>query len=137
MNESGLKFLLVGLGLLLGGCSAGHGVWALRSHWYEYESSLYLATKEPAPENQRKHMEAMERLLSECDARGLKPPPGIHAEYALYAARLGRTGEVAAHLAREMESYPESAVFIGVLARILGISLPQTAPEGESDGGGE
>ncbi len=89
------------------------------SAWSLYEHSLYEALRVPGGESYAAHAELLGRIVDESRSAGRKPPPGIYAEYGLYLARTGRAQRAKECFEAEKEAYPESAVFVAVLERVV------------------
>ena len=89
-----------------------------------YETSLYTVLREPSPEHTAEHAEFLTEAVREAEAEGRKPPPGICIECALYLERTDRTGEAQEFLDRELRYYPESAVVVAVMVRLLAGKAP-------------
>ena len=111
-----LLILAVGLLVVLPGCGG--------STLQKYETSLYTVLREPSPEHTAEHAEFLEQAVLKAEAEGRKPPPGICIECALYLDRIVRGGEAQEFLDRELRYYPESAVIIAVMVRVLAGEAP-------------
>ena len=96
--------------LALAGCS---------STWDKYPPSLYTALREETPVAIEKHEKLLERIITEADKSGKKPPAGIEAEYAYYSWRLGMPDKAREALRLEGVHYPESRQFLSIMDRFL------------------
>jgi hypothetical protein len=105
-----LALALLSTFVLMAGCA---------SSWERYDESLYLSIKEATPEAYESHARLLAAIIAESYESGVKPPPGICAEYAFYLARLQRPKEGEVYLAKEVEYYPESQTFVAVLKRLM------------------
>ncbi len=112
--------------MLLAGCA---------SSWDNYGPSLYGVLQEPSVETMQSHLELLARIIENARSDGRRPPPGMQAEYAYYARRLGRTQEAKEHIAAEARDYPEARTFLAVFERYLDtvspISMPGEFAKGE------
>ena len=80
---------------------------------------LYVTLKEPREETFEEHSQLLSDVIESYESREQKPPPGVLAEYAFYLARLGETEEANRYFKAEMEAYPESAIFVTSLERMM------------------
>ena len=71
----------------LGGCAAT--VTEAGYYWGDYSQTLYKYTKDPNETTLAAHVEELEDIISTSDEKGLKVPPGIHAELGYIKARQG------------------------------------------------
>lgn len=124
-----MRCVLYTTGLLLGtGCA---------SAWDNYGPSLYTVLREPSVETATRHLELLERIIENAKQAGVRPPPGIQAEHAYYARRLGRNQQAKESLEAEARDYPEARRFLEVLARHLEAVTPitNTRQEGQEEAG--
>jgi hypothetical protein len=84
-----------------------------------YASSLEAVLREATPENLLAHRQALERALADYERAGTEPPPGLHAELAWYAHRLGDREAAAAALRKELTLHPAARDFVQALERFL------------------
>ena len=67
----------------------------------------------------KKHLATYEKVIATQKATRGVVPPGIYADYGFLLIQNGKTTEGKAMLAKELELYPESKVFVGsILKRI-------------------
>jgi len=94
----------------LGGCAAT--VTEAGYYWGDYSQTLYKYTKDPNETTLAAHVEELEDIISTSDEKGLKVPPGIHAELGYIKARQGNDALAMGHYEKEMSLYPESRLFL-------------------------
>lgn len=87
--------------------------------WYDYQRDYYEFVKNNDKKSLEKLAETYNKIIkNQKDSRGIVPP-GIYADYGYLLLEQGKTEEAKAMLAKEIELYPESAVFVGsILKRI-------------------
>jgi len=100
---------LLGAAFVLGGCAT---VTETGYYWGNYSQTLYTYTKAPSDESLEEHVSELENIIQESATRGLKVPPGIHAELGYIKARQGEDGAAMANYESEMQLYPESRLFL-------------------------
>lgn len=89
-------------------------------YWGHYSTTLYGYTKAPSDETLSAHVAELERIVSESNNRGLRVPPGIHAELGYLKARQGDNNFAMAQYEEEMRLYPESRLFLERLTATQG-----------------
>ena len=97
--------------------------------WGSYHDSLHDAISDGTREARIEHAEHLAQIVAAAELAGRKPPPGVYAELAYYQARLGDLAEVDRLLEKELESYPESEKFLGMLQNLLVDPSLETWPE--------
>lgn len=97
--------------LFMGGC-ATQTVTAAGYYWGDYSKTLYQYTKAPSEQTLAAHADELERVIEESAERGLRVPPGIHAELGYIRANQGNDALAMAHYQSEMRLYPESRLFL-------------------------
>ena len=58
------------------------------------------------------HENSLREIIEKSDEKGIRVPPGIHAELGNLLSESNRTDEAIAHFEVEMSIYPESKVFL-------------------------
>lgn len=104
-----ISFLLASL-VLLGGCAAT--VTEAGYYWGDYSQTLYKYTKDPNETTLAAHVAELEDIIETSNEKGLKVPPGIHAELGYIKARQGNDTLAMGHYEKEMSLYPESRLFL-------------------------
>jgi hypothetical protein len=69
----------------------------------------------PSEDTTQKHVAELREILAVSKDKGLNPPPGICAELAFYLSQLDKQGnqaEIKGFYQCEVETYPESQLFI-------------------------
>ncbi|MGE5190199.1 MAG: DUF4810 domain-containing protein [Gemmatimonadota bacterium] len=84
-------------------------------NWRGYDDSLYAHYK--SPQDHAKHIERMQRIVTETEAAGLKMPPGVYAEYGYALLEESRFDESVTYFNKEKETWPESAVLMEKMVR--------------------
>ena len=103
------SFLIASL-VFLGGCAAT--VTEAGYYWGDYSQTLYKYTKDPSETTLAEHVEELEDIISTSEEKGLKVPPGIHAELGYIKARQGNDTLAMGYYEKEMSLYPESRLFL-------------------------
>src|SRR5512145_1362778 len=83
--------------------------------WRGYDDTLYAHYK--SPQDHARHVERMQKIVTETEAAGVKMPPGVYAEYGYALLEEGRFGESATYFGKEKESWPESTVIMEKMIR--------------------
>lgn len=99
--------------LLASGCTT---VTAAGYYWGNYSKTLYGYAKTPSDQTLTAHVHELERIVAESEKRGLRVPPGIHAELGYLKARGGDASLATAHYESEVRLYPEARPFLDRLA---------------------
>lgn len=95
---------------LVAGCAP-----ARMYHWSSYDQSLYRHYKNPA--DREAWVEALRTTILEAEQRGLRVPPGVHAEYGYALYEEGRMDEAITYFKLERDQWPESRVFMEKMIR--------------------
>lgn len=89
--------------------------------WGQYQESLYRRSTDPTAEGQQAAFLMVERTIKEAEARQLRVPPGVYADYGLLLFKQGRVEDAAQCFRREAETFPESEPLMQrLLSRIDG-----------------
>lgn len=109
-----MKTLLKGLsaGLLMAVLTGCATVTEAGYFWGDYSSSLYRYTKSPSDETLTAHVATLEKMIEEAERRGLRVPPGIHAELGHLKGKQGDAVARDQHFVAEIGLYPESRAFV-------------------------
>ena len=105
-----IGILVVAAVMTLSGCATT--VTEAGYYWGKYSSTLYDYTKNPSDETMAAHVEELEEIISESAERGLRVPPGVHAELGYIRAKQSDGAAAMAHYESEMALYPESRLFL-------------------------
>lgn len=87
--------------------------------WHGYQQSYYQYVKNADKESLDDLIKTYEEIIAEQDEIRGTVPPGIYADYGFLLLEKGKTEEAKAMLAKEIELYPESAVFVGSILKRL------------------
>jgi hypothetical protein len=95
--------------VILSGCAT---VTEAGYYWGNYSETLYKYTENPNEVTLGAHVEELNNIIDTSREKGLRVPPGIHAELGYIKARQGNDAEAMAHYETEMSLYPESRLFL-------------------------
>ena len=85
--------------------------------WYNYQEDYYNYVKKSDKESMENLIKTYDMIISkQTESRGIVPP-GIYADYGYLLLQNGKTKEGKAMLEKEVELYPESAVFVNSLLK--------------------
>ncbi len=98
---------LCALCALSSGCARPNAMYCMDN----YSSTLYACRKNPAQEQQDKHVKAMQDIVAKSEQRNLRVPPGIFAELGYINLKAGQMAEAKKYFEAENRLYPESKVF--------------------------
>ncbi len=110
MRKAVLWLLVPAAALLAAGC----GPKTLYT-WRGYDDTLYAHYKNPQAHD--KHVERLQKLVTETEAEGVKMPPGVYAEYGYALLEESRLDESVTYFKKERETWPESAVIMDKMIR--------------------
>jgi hypothetical protein len=103
---SGLVILSL---MLVSGCTTtSHGGY----YWGNYSNAYYEWLKAPSPETLAERKESLEDIINTSREKGLRVPPGVQAELGKIYAEQNNPEMASSMLSAEMETYPESAIFL-------------------------
>ncbi len=113
-RKSGATFAAMLLAMLLSSCAS-----TKLYSWYDYQEDYYHYVKTNDKKTFDDLVKTYEKIIStQKETRGVVPP-GIYADYGYLLIQNGKTAEGKAMLAKELELYPESKVFVGsILKRV-------------------
>jgi hypothetical protein len=108
-----VKLILVaGIAILAMSCSST----SLYS-WYDYQEDYYMCLKNSDEKSAAELAKTYQKIIEkQKDTRGVVPP-GIYADYGWLLLQSGKTAEGKEMLAKEIELYPESEVFVGAILK--------------------
>jgi len=86
--------------------------------WRGYDDTLYAHYKNP--QDHAKHIERLQKIVTETEAEGVKMPPGVYAEYGYALLEESRFDESVTYFKKEKETWPESAVIMEKMIRNVG-----------------
>ncbi|WP_187759627.1 DUF4810 domain-containing protein [Treponema pectinovorum] len=85
--------------------------------WYDYQEDYYHFVKNNDKKSFETLIKTYDKLIKkQNETRGVVPP-GIYADYGFVLIQSGKTTEGKAMLAKEIELYPESEVFVGAILK--------------------
>lgn len=88
--------------------------------WYDYQEDYYHFQKEADKDSLDDLIKTYQKIIdNQKETRGIVPP-GIYADYGWLLAQSGKVKEAKEMLAKEIELYPESEVFVGSILKRLG-----------------
>ncbi len=116
MKKSLVKALklsaVAGVALLAMSC-ASTGLYS----WYSYQEDYYHYLKNSDKDSLAALTKTYEKIIEKQYATRGTVPPGIYADYGWMLLQSGKTNEGKAMLAKEIELYPESEVFVGSILK--------------------
>ena len=125
MRKAFLMLLVPAAVLLAAGCGPKQ-----MYPWRGYDDALYAHYKNP--QDHARHVERLQKIVTETEAEGVKMPPGVYAEYGYALLEESRFDESVTYFKKERETWPESAVLMDKMvrnvARLQGTK--KTAPGG-------
>lgn len=81
-------------------------------YWEGYSTSLYNTKKNPGEESLREHKKVLVQIIQESNRQSLRVPPGVYGEYGYLLLQEGNDTEGMKYLDLEVQTYPESKVFM-------------------------
>jgi hypothetical protein len=81
-------------------------------YWGNYSTTLYDYKKNPDEKTLEAHKKELVSVMEISEKKNKIVPPGVNAEYGYLLLKEGQENEGFAYLAKEIELYPESTVFI-------------------------
>lgn len=85
--------------------------------WYNQQEDYYNYVKKSDKESMENLIKTYDMIITkQTESRGIVPP-GIYADYGYLLLQSGKTKEGKAMLEKEVELYPESAVFVNSLLK--------------------
>ena len=81
-------------------------------YWDDYSGTLYALKKSPDDKTLKSHKEMLVKIITGAGNKGMKIPPGVHAEYGYLLLKEGKEAEGMGYLDNELTMYPESRVLI-------------------------
>lgn len=85
--------------------------------WYNYQSDYYNYVKKQDEKSLKDLLETYQKIIDQQkETRGIVPP-GIYADYGYFLIESGKKTEGKAMLAKELELYPESAVYVEAMLK--------------------
>lgn len=87
--------------------------------WYNSEDASYTYTKKQTDKALEKAMEQYEKVIKKQKGSRKVAPPGVNAEYGFLLIKANKKEEGLSLLHAEMDTYPESKVFISRIIKQL------------------
>ena len=81
-------------------------------YWGNYSTTLYDYKKNPDEKTLEAHKKELVSVMENSEKKKKIVPPGVNAEYGYLLLKEGQENEGFEYLAKEIELYPESTVFI-------------------------
>jgi hypothetical protein len=104
-----LLLLSFGLSLIVIGCGTTSKD---TFYWGNYSTTLYDFKKNPDEKTLEAHKKELVSVMEISEKKNKIVPPGVNAEYGYLLLKEGQETEGFAYLAKEIDIYPESTVFI-------------------------
>ncbi|MCU7493903.1 MAG: DUF4810 domain-containing protein [Ignavibacteria bacterium] len=106
------KALIISFGLLLStfviGCSHSQDLY----YWGDYSNTLYELKKSPDEKSMAAHTEMLKSIIENSKKLNKRVPPGVYCEYGYMLLKTNHQAEARQYFELEMQTYPESKVFI-------------------------
>jgi len=118
MNKFLLAFFTVSA-LLITGCTTTNANTGY--YWGNYSGTLYSLKTSPGKNSLDKHIEELQSIIDYSNKKGIRVPPGVHAELGYRLAQTNRNSDAKAELNKEIITYPESRPFIERVTIFLGL----------------
>ncbi|MCM1520464.1 MAG: DUF4810 domain-containing protein [Lachnoclostridium sp.] len=80
--------------------------------WHKYEDASYQYNKKQTEKTEKKFVNEITKVIENQKGDRKSVPPGIYAEYGFYLYKTGQNDEALKMLNKEIETYPESQIFI-------------------------
>lgn len=80
--------------------------------WHKYENASYQHSKKQTEKSEEQFVKEINKVIKKQKGIRKTVPPGIFAEYGFYLYKNGQTEEALSMLNKEIETYPESSVYI-------------------------
>lgn len=110
------RFLFYAVGLfVLASCHAPQTLYS----WYDSEDATYEYTKRLTEEKLEYAMKQYQKVIAKQKGFRKTVPPGVNAEYGFLLYKAGKKDEGLSLLKAEINSYPESEVFISRIIKQL------------------
>ena len=87
-------------------------------YWGNYSSTLYDLKNNPDDETLAAHKKELVTIIDYASKKSRKVPPGVMAEYGYILLKEGNEKEGYEYLDKEIELYPESAIFISRIKEV-------------------
>jgi len=85
--------------------------------WYDYQEDYYHYLKNADKESLDELLKTYQKIVEkQKETRGVVPP-GIYADYGYLLLQAGKNAEAKEMLAKEIELYPESEVFVSTILK--------------------
>lgn len=85
--------------------------------WYDYQEDYYHAMKNADEKSVAELAKTYQKIIEKQKESRKIVPPGIYADYGWMLLQSGKTAEGKEMLAKEVELYPESEVFVGAILK--------------------
>ena len=123
-TRAGALLLILAVVLLLASC-----VPKRMYYWGDYSTTLYHSKKVPCEENLLKHKQALENIIQQSEQQNLRVPPGVYAELGYIYFRQNVTDTAIKYFRLEVQTYPESKIFMERLVQAAQARSSDTAEE--------
>ena len=85
--------------------------------WYDYQEDFYHSFKNSDQKSVDELAKTYQKIIEKQKATRGVVPPGIYADYGWLLLQAGKNAEGKEMLAKEIELYPESEVFVGSILK--------------------
>ena len=105
--------------LLITGCTTTNANTGY--YWGNYSGTLYALKTSPGDKSLERHIKELRSIIDNSNKKGIRVPPGVHAELGYRLAQSNQNSEAKAELNKEIITYPESKSFIERVTIFLGL----------------
>ena len=107
--------LLLGLVVILASCTSQKPLYT----WEGYDAYSYQYLKKRDSDSRQELLETYQKIIDDQDGQRNTVPPGIYADYGFLLIQDQKTKEGKEMLAKEIENYPESEIFITRILKMM------------------
>ena len=90
-------------------------------YWGNYSGTLYALKVNPGEKAMDRHIKELQSIIDTSNKKGIKVPPGVHAELGYRLAQSDQKIKAKQELNNEILTYPESKSFIERVIVFLGL----------------
>ncbi|MCC5918859.1 MAG: DUF4810 domain-containing protein [Cryomorphaceae bacterium] len=90
-------------------------------YWGNYNEASYKHLKDLDNRSKRKLLDSYAKMIEKAEKKSTRqvPPPGVYADYGFLLIEEGRATQGERMLEKEIELYPESAIFIALVLKMI------------------
>ena len=118
MSNNLISFFLL-VTILISGCTTTNANTGY--YWGNYSGTLYALKVNPGEKALSRHINELQSIIDTSNKKGIKVPPGVHAELGYRLAQSNEKTRAKQELSNEVLTYPESKNFIERVIVFLGL----------------